>query len=241
MKPSTRRGALATVLGVGIAASFLPARTFAQSAVLGLPDGPMRFSRKIIRSLSDGSKLQIERSWRLLFTRQGQGIAVSGDQISVEVDAPPSLAELATIEQARSTDAIWPILLSDQGRILAAGQGIDEDDLAKAGMMARSMIESRVQPRSDREAQLDYLGQLLAAGGSLLAQLPADLFFPTEAPMRLVRPVDLPDGLTGEFEVNYASNAVPGKGWLDHAAREVITRLEGTEMRMREEWQMREL
>ena len=59
--------------------------------------------------------------------------------------------------------------------------------------------------------------------------------------MRLVRPVDLPDGLTGEFEVNYASNAVPGKGWLDHAAREVITRLEGTEMRMREEWQMREL
>ena len=241
MKPSTRRGALATVLGVGIAASFLPARTFAQSAVLGLPDGPMRFSRKIIRSLSDGSKLQIERSWRLLFTRQGQGIAVSGDQISVEVDAPPSLAELATIEQARSTDAIWPILLSDQGRILAAGQGIDEDDLAKAGMMARSMIESRVQPRSDREAQLDYLGQLLAAGGSLLAQIPADLFFPTEAPMRLVRAVDLPDGLTGEFEVNYASNAVPGKGWLDHAAREVITRLEGTEMRMREEWQMREL
>ena len=241
MKPSTRRGALATVLGVGIAASFLPARTFAQSAVLGLPDGPMRFSRKIIRSLSDGSKLQIERSWRLLFTRQGQGIAVSGDQISVEVDAPPSLAELATIEQARSTDAIWPILLSDQGRILAAGRGIDEDDLAKAGMMARSMIEGRAQPRPDRDAQLDYLSQLLRAGGSLLAQIPADLFFPTEAPMRLVRAVDLPDGLTGEFEVNYASNAVPGKGWLDHAAREVITRLEGTEMRMREEWQMREL
>ena len=240
MMASTRRGALTAVLGFGISASFLPARVLA-SGPLALPDGPLRFTRKLTRSLSGGAELRVERSWRVTMGAQGRGYTVLGEQIAVSVDGPSSLAELAALEEARSTDGMWPILLSGSGLVVGAGRAIRDDDIARAATTARAIIERRVPAGSQREARMRYLADLLNAGAPLLEAIPHDLFFPTAQPLRAVRAVDLPGGLSGEFEVSYTAVAVPGMGWLDHATRQVTTRLEGSEQTAREEWHLRPL
>ncbi len=88
---------------------------------------------------------------------------------------------------------------------------------------------------------MQYLAELQQASSSLLTRLPDDLFFPRLGPMRSVRAVDLPGGLTGEFEVTYDAVSAQEGEWLADAEREVITRIAGSEQRAREVWTMREL
>lgn len=232
---ATRRVALGTFLGLGVAGTMIPRTVFAQSP-LELPAQPLALTRRIERSLRGGDHVRVERSWQVGFAHQGQGIAVSGSQTGVNVDAPPSLAPIAAIEQARSTADMWPILLTGSGLIVAAGSGSRDEDVSRAVRVAGDMIASRPVPAAQREREIAFLAQLARAGSSLLDRLPDDLFFPTIGPMRSVRSIDLPGGLRGEFELSYEATAVPGNRWLKSATREVVTRLGGSQQTAREEW-----
>jgi hypothetical protein len=235
MNSPTRRGALGAMFGLGISAGLAPTAAFAQSAIK-LPESACILSRRIERSLRDGKSLRVDRSWRVNFSKRGPGIAVTGEQIGVRVDAPASLAPLASIEEARSTADMWPILLTGSGLIVSAGTGSRDEDVAKAVRVAQGMIAARSNPASSEEAQKQFFADLQRSGSSLLDRLPDDLFFPTVGPLHAVRAVDLPDGLKGEFEISYEATAVPGKGWLDRAVRQVTTRLGSSVQTAREEW-----
>jgi len=242
MRASTRRGAMGAFLGLGICASvgLFPAVARANGSV-AIPTSPMLLSRRIERSLKDGASLSVDRSWRVNFASRPQGISISGEQIEASVSAPETLAPLAAIEEGRSTDEMWPIMLSADGRIVRSGMSTREDDLAAAIEQAQQMISSRAIPASEQEAQMQYIAELAKAGSSLLARLPDDLFFPRLGPVRSVREVELPGGLTGEFEVSYSAVAASSGNWLARAEREVITRLGGSEQRAHEVWNMRDI
>lgn len=204
------------------------------------PPRPMRLSRRLERSLRGGANLVVRRSWQINFGSQGQGISITGVQLDARVDAPNSLAPIAAIEQSRSTEDMWPMLLSGEGRILAAGIGTLEEDMAAAVHEAERIIIRRPLPASEREVQLQYLAELGRAGSSLLDTMPDDLFFPASPPMRSSQTVELPSGLTGQFEVTYEAACAPARSWLERAERQVITRVGATEQKASEVWELAE-
>ena len=68
--------------------------------------------------------------------------------------------------------------------------------------------------------------------------MPPDLFYPSTAPLKTVQAVDLPEGLTGEFELTYESQRAQDGEWMERAEREVVTRVGDSERRSSEVWAM---
>ncbi|MEM9500252.1 MAG: hypothetical protein AAF941_00270 [Pseudomonadota bacterium] len=236
MKGITRRGALGSAMAVavaGLAGQAVPAGAARPSII---PSQPMKLARRIERGMRGGAILTVERFWQVRFARQGDGIVITGEQISARVDAPQALAALAHIEESRSTTGMFPILLSGDGSILAAGDYIQGSDLDAAVGQAETMIAKRAVPQDAKAQLLYYLSQLQRSSTTLLDRMPPDLFFPISPPSRAVRPVSLPDGLMGEFEVTYEARPAPGCDWLDRAVRRVITRIGNSERRSSEVW-----
>jgi hypothetical protein len=154
MAGTTRRTFLAGLVAAGFASGLIarPAALLAALPALRLPVGAMWLERELVRSLGDGQAVTVRRSWDIGFAQQARGIVVSGAQVAVSVDAPENLAALARIEEQRDTAAMFPIMLSDNGRILAGGKGeAPADDLAAAMRAAERMIVAR--PQSEKPAQ----------------------------------------------------------------------------------------
>ncbi|MDJ0641574.1 MAG: hypothetical protein QNJ15_02045 [Erythrobacter sp.] len=238
MSGITRRaalgGAMATAL-IGYATA--PAALRAAQAI-NIPKRPMRLLRRLERGMRGGALITVEREWRIEFNVQGSGFAIVGEQVSAKVDAPTHLAPLADLERSRSTAGMFPILLVSNGSIAATGDFTKPHDVATALKTAKMMIAERSIPSRAKSQQLQYLTSLQSAGASFLNRLPPDLFFPTSEPFHSIRPVSLPDGLVGEFEVTYRAQPFLGYGWLKRAERRVLTRVGNSERQSRETWSM---
>lgn len=233
----TRRTILGWLFGAGGLAIMGPAHALA-TGELALPPREMRLTRRLRRQLGGEAVLEIRRSWDVGFIRQGRGVMITGVQVSAAVDAPPHLAELARIEQSRSTAAMFPIALDEHGVILDAGRPDSTTALADAVAAAQRLIARAPGPATRDSAVQQHLAQLQQAGASLFDRLPGDLFFPSGEPAVRSGTVPLPDGTQGEFALTYSARPVPGMPWLAEAAREVVTRIGGFERRSREEWEM---
>nr|WP_298931821.1 hypothetical protein [uncultured Erythrobacter sp.] len=229
-------------LGLGVAGcaglSGLPVSAMEPIAI---PAGPMRLSRRITRHLGDGKAIIVHREWQVAFAAQGRGITVSGSQLMAKVDAPEQLAPIAKIEQERSTDGMWPILLSSNGHIVAAGDHALESDISAAAQTAQEMLAGTAQPASRQARHKHYLAQMQQASAALIDQLPADLFFPAGRDQQLVRAIDLPEGMKGEFELIYTAKSAPGGAWLSKATRRITTRIGGDARTAQEDWVLAEI
>jgi len=234
MSKLARRELLGAVFA-GMGAFSLPA--FARASV-PLPQGTMVLSRRIERPLMDGQKIVVTRKWLVSFANHPQGISITGRQIDVTVDAPIQLAALADIERSRSTDGMFPILLSPAGLIAAAGQQEADVDVARAARTAEAMIAKSGASEGQKLATAHVLSQLQMASGSLFDNLPPDLFFPSGKPSHNIRPVNLPDGSTGQFELNYDAQPCSSGGWLQQASRKIVTRLGNTTRYSLEMWSL---
>ena len=229
-----RRVALCAMIGAG-ALFAIPA---AAAQRLELPQGPMRLTRRLERGMSQGAKVVVTRDWSVQFTPQRSGIAISGKQTSVNVEAPESVAAFAELEERRSTSGMFPFLLSENGLIIRTGDYVEGSDEAQAIQMAQDKIQGSELSHESRESILIALGALQSSFASLLEQMPADLFFPTSKPVNRVQAIDLQNGVTGEFELTYAALSSEQGAWLKHAERQVITRIGSDERRSREVWSM---
>ncbi|MEP0189339.1 MAG: hypothetical protein ABJP70_03325 [Erythrobacter sp.] len=229
-----RRVALGAMIGAG--ALFAMPATAAQR--LELPQSPMRLTRRLDREMGRGAKVVVTRDWSVQFAQQRSGIAISGEQTSVNVEAPESVAAFAELEEQRSTSGMFPFLLSENGLITKTGQYVEVYDEAKAIQMAQGKIQNSELSYESREGILLALGVLQSSFSSLLDQMPADLFFPASKPVKRVQTVDLQNGVTGEFELTYAALSSKQGAWLKHAERQVITRIGSDERRSREVWSM---
>lgn len=208
-------------------------------ARLALPPGAMALTRRLVRDLAVGGQIIVERDWLVRFTADAGGVAVTGYQHGVVVDAPQSLAGLAAIEQARDTNAMFPIRLSDAGLIEHAASGTGAADLDAAVERARAIIARAQLGEGEQARILRNLAQIAAVGGEILDGMPPDLFFPQHKPVQVRRQIELPDGSHGEFELDYRAFAATDGPWLGDATREVITRLGSNERHSRDAWSMR--
>ena len=118
----TRIAALHAALLLGAMSVALPATARSSAATTGAfapPEGePMLLTRTLRRELSDGKAIVATRRYRVSFARSDSGWTVDGLLIASEIEAPPSLAALASIEQQRPDDALFPIRLDAGGVIL---------------------------------------------------------------------------------------------------------------------------
>ena len=234
MAGTTRRRLLAGLLAAGGTLALAPQLRAMASAALALPEGPMRLTRELVRELGDGAAITVRRAWDVSFTSQSRGIVISGTQVSASVDAPPSLVQLAQIEQQRDTAAMFPIMLSDTGLVVASGSA--PAGLGAARRTAETMIATRPQNEARRDNLRRYLAEVHRAGSGQFDALPPDLFVPAGTPQRRVETVSLPGRLTGAFELLWDARGAPGSGWLIEGQRQIITRIEELERRSREVW-----
>ncbi|MEO0871678.1 MAG: hypothetical protein AAFY19_06910 [Pseudomonadota bacterium] len=198
----------------------------------------MLLTRKLSRGLSDGNAIVITRQWRVKFSQESRGVSITGEQTGVSVDAPPALAQLAQIEEQRSTASMFPILLSSQGVIMAAGENTTQESIDAALKAAEEVMMARGLAQASAAQQRQVMAQLQAAGSSFLDEMPGDLFYPSTTPVREVRRMPLGDGVFGEFEVSWEASAQADTGLLERAAREVVTRIGESERRSGENWRL---
>lgn len=235
----TRRHAITLAIGsVSLGSSLLSKQVLAAKKVV-CPTNPMLLRRELSRGLRDGKAIVVTREWRVEFNENGRGISVSGLQTSVSVEAPPALAKISEIERARSTQDMFPILLSQDGMILAAGEATSRASVEEAISAAADLMAEKGLSVQTVSEQRQFLVQLQQTGSSLLEQMPGDLFYPITAPLREIREIALPSGVAGEFEVLWSASAQAETGLLDRARREVITRINENERRSTETWTLR--
>ncbi|MEL6475269.1 MAG: hypothetical protein AAFQ21_14405 [Pseudomonadota bacterium] len=203
-----------------------------------VPMEPMRLTRKLSRGLRDGKAVIVTRQWRVQFSQESRGVSVTGEQTAVSVDAPAALAQLADIEEQRSTAGMFPILLSSDGFIMAAGENTSQASIDAALKTAEEVMVARGIAQASAAEQRQVMAQLQAAGSSFLDQIPGDLFYPSTTPVREVRRVPLGEGLFGEFEVSWEASVQAEAGLLEEARREVITRIGESERRSSEDWRL---
>ena len=238
MSGITRRGALSGAMAgavIGLSGTSWPA--FAAHG-LTVPRKPMRLMRRIDRGMRDGAVLTVEREWQIEFANHAAGFSITGNQISARVDAPQALRSIARLEEARSTSAMFPILLNATGAIASTGELEQTDEVLEAVREAEAIIARRPIPASAKAQQLQYMLQLQRASASVLDRMPKDLFFPHTQPSRTVQPVKLPDGQEGEFELVYAAQTAKNNAWLGRVERRIVTRIEQSERRSSEVWAM---
>ncbi len=240
---STRRSFVAALIGIGLTggSGLLPRPLMAATgAPLPLPDRPLRLQRLFERGLGsdNGAAIIVRRSWEVGFERQARGIVVSGRQIAAEVSAPPSLAQIARIEQQRDASTMFPLMLAEDGAIMTAADAPSESDEVTAALQAAEAIIARqtIVPSAERARMSFYLAEVHRAGSGLLDVLPGDLMFPTGMPIDRIESVALPDGLIGRFGLHYSAAAQANAPWLARAERQVVTSVGGAERRASEVW-----
>lgn len=206
--------------------------------VVAWPTQSLRLTRRLSRGLRDGKAIVVTRSWRIEFARQGKGAAVSGEQLSVLVDAPPKLAQLSQLEEQRSTLGLFPILLAPDGTIMAAGTGTTRQTMDAAIATAQEIFAEQGFSATNVAEQGQILAQMQRAGASLLDEMPGDLFYPATEPFRDIRRIALPDGGSGEFEVSWEASIYEDSLLLKTARREVVTRIGTSARRSSEDWSL---
>lgn len=226
-------------LGGGFAGLICLATPGLATSQLQVPRVPMRLSRTLIRSLSDGNQIEVSRAWQILFAQQGRGLAVTGHQINVAVSAPKRLEPIAEIERSRSTDGKFPILIDSSGLIVSAGEAEAASDVDHAIEVAQQMAAKNGASMTLQQQLRAALSQVQAGRNTLLDRLPRDLFFPRNSGFADRREISLPGGDSGEFEVSYSVTSQPLSGLLDRAERRVVTRVGDTEQTSSERWKLR--
>ena len=232
-----RRASIAALRSVALFGLVVPSRLWAWQGVQ-IPAGACLLTRRLVRGLRDNRSITVTRSWRIEFSRQSRGIAISGEQVSVSVSAPERLKAIAKIEEERSTQSLFPILLAPDGTITAAGQNTAEASVDAAIELAQKLLVAAISEASEPSQHAAYLSRLQEAGSSVLDEMPGDLFYPSTEPFREVRRIVLPDGSSGSFEMRWQASAQSGSGLLKTARREVITRIGESARQSSEEWSL---
>lgn len=232
-----RQASLAALRNVALFGLVAPSRLWAGQTVQ-IPAGACLLTRRLVRGLRDNRSITVTRSWRIEFSRQSRGIAISGEQVSVSVNAPERLKAIAKIEEERSTQGLFPVLLAPDGTIMAAGQNTTEASVDTAIELAQQLLAAAISKASEPSQHAAYLSKLQVAGSSVLDEMPGDLFYPSTEPFREVRRIALPDGSSGSFEMRWQASAQDGSGLLKTARREVITRIGESARQSSEDWSL---
>ncbi|MBD3729824.1 MAG: hypothetical protein IE933_08980 [Sphingomonadales bacterium] len=240
MNGAARRDALRLAAGfllAPLAISAVAARA-AGALSVALPGDPMKLARRLTRELGDGAQISLDRCWQVRFVPSGAGYRVEGRQLSAAVDAPPALAGLARIEQARRDDARFPMLLDTSGMIVGTAPATSADDVHAALIEAERMIgAARIDP-GQRNDVLRMVSAIEASTIQLMGKTPPDFFVPRSGAWDETKALQLPGGLRGSVHVSFFAQAAGDSPLLHHSQRTIETTIGDSHRRSLEQWEL---
>ena len=242
-RQESRRSVLRTFAALAVLPAFAKGTTALadQLASITPPKGPMLLTRRLTRELSGGYSIVVERSFELRFDRFGAGFKVEGHQVASRVDAPPSLAAYARLEQQRVEDGLFPLELNRAGLITSGSMEVSRAALAQAVELALGQVKTMPLTSGEKEDARAFLKGLEQAAGRISSQPPADLFTPPSKPMAVTHEAALPGGLSGRITTRFSGSVSSATGLLEQAERVVSTEAAGTRRRTLEHWSLGEL
>jgi len=235
MTRMTRRFAL----NAAMASALMPALSLGGVLRAAVPRGftpptqPMRLSRMLNRELGDGAAISVTRRWIVQFETVGRGYRLSGEQDTVEVSAPPSLASFARLEESRIEQSLFPLMFDSDGQITgstAAGNVLEQLD------EAIRQAADRIGQRDSNSASSQFLASLRRSAEKIIQRVPRDLFFPTRLDWETRRDIAIPGGDKGEIIVRFLAELADGGGIVRRAARTITTVIGESQRSSREEW-----
>lgn len=233
------RLAMASALATQFSGRALAAQDFGGGSLIAPPEGSMVYRRSIARELVNGDFMRCTRTFTVEFGAVREGYLLSGAQTGVEVDAPPSLASFAELEEQRDESALFPIALDAFGQIQSpAGDPLNPDAVAAAVQQSISALGRQAIPGAEREALQQFISAFHAAGQRVTAVLPPDLFAPTRVPRRTAQEIVLPDGATGEVESLFEGSLDGATGLMVSASRQIVTRVDESRRTTMESWSL---
>lgn len=221
--------AVLPLAALGAPLSNLSAAPQARSA----PSGNFALERVLTRELGNGASIVVTRRWRIAFAPAESGLEVGGEQTFADVTAPPTLAPLAALEEARSTAGMFPLRLDRMGHIADRGHDMDADQLLRAIDAARALLERRTDIARDTRS---FLAELANTGAEAVSLMPRDLFFPTPTRSAATREIALPGAGSGSISVSTEASIYPASGLLRASERVVVTRMNDSTRTSREAW-----
>lgn len=198
------------------------------------PAAPMIMTRTLVRNLADGKQVIVTRRFAIRFTPEAGGYRLDGEQISAEVEAPPSLASLADIERKRVERGIFPARLDSQGMLRPSGAVADPTARHAAVFQGGAILSSAPMPAGAKRDRIAMLGQVASAGSA--TAWPPFLFNPGPHDRVERRKLTLASGAEGEVEVRISVQGLMACGLPLAVERTVTTRLAGTSRVSRELW-----
>jgi len=197
------------------------------------PPHSMIFERVLTRELIDGAAIIVQRKWQVRFEAIDRGYALSGKQLSAKVEAPPSLAAFARMEEQRTEEAQFPIMLDTGGQLAGTDARVEaRSQLRKAVALAAAQLE-QVGP-GDQARQ--YLNGIMRSAEPLISRMPRDLFYPRQAQWHAAEQIALPGGRMGEVAVTFDAQLMQSKRLVQRARRAVVTRIGQSQRRSSETW-----
>lgn len=218
---AARLGELALLPFVAVA---LPTRANAAAVTPAKVVGNYRLGRTLMCELKSGVAIVVTRAWKIAISSKGEGLIVTGQQIAAEVAAPPALARLAAMEQARDASGLFPMALDAAGQVLRSVAAANGAMLDRGIDTARTLFASLPSARIPSEAE-GFATGLASMGAGAVSQLPRDLFFPTAGTQVAERTVPLPGGQEGQISVAVSANVAHGSGLLETSERRIVTRI----------------
>ena len=233
-----------TFVHIALASALVPAWAAQARAASGgpgafsPPPGPMRYRRVLRRDMGGGHTFLTERGFDIRFESAPGGFAVVGQQVSVRVEAPSQLADFARLEERRVETGLFPLELDAGGQIVGGAQASECEQFEAAYRQALAELAQQRLPEPEHAQLRAFVGALHAAGGTVVTELPADLFAPAEGNRADERTVPVPGGQSGQVRVEFAAQTDPSTGLMREARRAVLTVLGEDRRQTLESWSL---
>lgn len=220
------------------AAAILPATMLSAAtaptpaAQFAPPDTHLRLTRTLRTPLADGKEIVSRRTYDVVIVPDGDGFRVDGTLVDVAVEAPPQLAPIAEIERRRPDTGLFPLRLDSRGLLVPARRPFDRAALREAAGAANEVLNRELPGGAPAGVVTGFVAALENGAGE--TRWPEDLFRPAEGRRVERRKVALPDGGSGEVEVEIVAST--GEQDLSRMQRTVTTALGPSKRVTREEW-----
>lgn len=198
------------------------------------PSDPMMLTRTLRRPLPGGAEVLTRRSYEIRFVPEAGGYRVDGRLVDVEVDAPPSLQALASLERKRPDDGMFPMRLDERGLLLPMAGEMHADEVRQAGLAVRQQVEALPLAPFDRSQASAFARSFERQ--SVRTAWPEDLFHPAPGAREETRTIPLPNGARGTVRVKVNVRTHEASGLLGSFVRKVTTDLDGSSRITEETW-----